>query len=44
MIALSFFLIDNSIVRVVLVLCLIIKSYVFIFKIKTFRPEDEAVD
>ena len=43
MIALSFILIDNTLVRVILVLCLIIKSYVFIFKIKTFRPEDENV-
>jgi len=41
MITLSFILIDNTIARGALVLCLIIKSYVFIFKIKTFRPEDE---
>lgn len=42
MMAISFALIPNTIVRAVLVLCFFAMNYVFIFKIKTYRPEEEA--
>ena len=40
MMAISFALVGNIVVRVFLVLCFVIMNYVFIFKIKTYRPED----
>ena len=41
MITISFIVINILIVRILLVLCFIAHNYVFIFKIKTYRPEDE---
>jgi len=43
MMALSFVLIPNTIVRAVLVLCFLAMNYIFIFRIKTYRPEKEEV-
>jgi len=41
MMALSFILIPNTIVKAVLVLCFLTMNYVFIFRIKTYHPEKE---
>ncbi|MCL2436902.1 MAG: YbaN family protein [Clostridiales bacterium] len=43
MMALSFILINITVVRVILMLCFFAMNYVFIFKIKTYRPEQEEI-
>lgn len=42
MMTLTFIVVDNIIVRIAMVASLIIMNYVFIFRIKTYRPEDAA--
>ena len=39
MVAISFVLINILIVRIILVICFLIHNYIFIFKIKTYKPE-----
>ena len=39
MVAISFALINILIVRIILVICFLIHNYIFIFKIKTYKPE-----
>ena len=40
MVAISFVLINILIVRIILVICFLIHNYIFIFKIKTYKPEE----